>query len=1240
MYQKIIKATILLLLLLPASLPAAMDFVFEESLSKSLERMEKFYADQQWDEAMNLARGLIKDSPKDHPAGRRAQDMMILALDGKNRQILAEQNRQTVQKKRSSAQKLLADGSKLLTEKKYQAASDHFREAMRLHPGDAQCYFLLGYSSLKSGNKKTAYDSFKQCLKIDSKHTRALFHISGLSYEMKKYGEAEQYAAQLIVQIISRMAELREILMTQKEKQLNDKAIETARKIASLRHNLGQASNLHGVLLARKGDHKNAVKSLKRAVKIKPSPETWMQLGKSYLRLQIYHQSTISIEQAVFIWETRLREIRENAGKLLDAGKSDAAVEAELQTRKLKEQIAGGLYTLAIANGKRKDTEVALQNISRAIEFKPDFIQARYAKAVLLADKNYLDEALEEMRQVLKSAPPKSAQAKQAIKTITYLMDLVAKRDNPSLGVAQKAPSRVREVDEYVKDMPGIGGKDSEENWDEIFARLKEIRQLFVMRNYPEAIRRLLYLRTRHPEVADIHAILGHCYMEQGRLDDARDCFAKAIEVDPGHAEALANYAYVLATREENLPQALEHVEKALSIDGMRAEFHHSKGWVLFKTGEVKKAIASFQRAVQIRPNYIVARYHMGLALYIDQNFAAALDSFEQVLAVDSGHHKAWLFKAICLARQKKADEALIALAALREKLPEKATLARVVGDLHARIKLANERHTDLPVPEIKNPAPIEKLLAEALVLRNRGLVNHAKEKYLECQRLAPERFEPHYELGGMYAASGLNKPALASWERARKLKPDHYDLELNMGKMYHKLGDRQKAKDNFAKAMTLNEKDSEPRYYLGLIAYEDKSFESAESYALGALRQKENFLKAMALLGMARIKLNRLKPARDIYETLYAKAPADSSIKRHARKKIWELTRMMAPAMQPSIENAIEIKDQMVKKVSGKGTDKEFKPSPSDAEAFKAYGKNTMTVDDKAWVLKQLEKFSSVATPAPAAPLRRTTSEQTFSSKEKQWLVDRLNKFSSQSNRYALPPDIKMDKYSIKATAQEQRREPDKADQIVLTAMEYAEKGLVQNALQELEQARSLSPENLEVLVNIGYINTLIGNFKDAFSAFAQASVSHPDDPLPKLGLGNLYWLGGQAERAVEQWRQSKGLIKLDPELNLIARSEKIWKRMLEINGVDIDAHSNLGLVYLFSGRFKEALAEFQAVSSLDRKRSEHEFYAAQAYVILYLHSNNKSMKKEADSILARLKKGPEPFPHSDKLHSFLGSM
>lgn len=1242
MIKRIIKATILLILLLPANLPAAMDFIFEESISKSMARMETLYTGGQWDEAMKVGRGIIKDAPKDHPAARRAQDLIILSLDGRNNEIFANQKRDQLKKQTETGQQLITEGSKLLTEKNYSAAAEKFSRAVRMHGADAQSYFLYGYASLKADKRKDAYNALQQCLKLNPSHERALFHIAGLSYEFNQSTEAEDYAARLIEAIEKKLNEYRDIFQDQRSREMNDKAVATARRMAALRNNLGQAAFMHGMLAQKRKDYKTAVVSFEKATKINPSSaDNWFRLGSCFLQLKVYHQATISLEQSILIRETLLKELTANAGKLLDAGQSDAAVDAELKTRKLKEEIARSLYVLAIANGRTKETDSAIRNIERAIELKPDFVQGRFTRAILLAEKNNLEEALEQMRQVLKDSPPKSVQAKKAIKTITFLMDQIARRDNPTeIAAVENKQEQMVEVDQYVKDMPGIGGKTAETRLEDVFPKLREVKQLVAMRNHAEAVRRLLYLRSQHPDIAEIHAILGHCYMEMGRINDAAKCFEDAIVVQPDHGEALNGLAYIMATKAENLDIALKYVNQALAVDGLRAEFHHTLGWVQFKTGEIRKSIDAFTRALEIKPGYLLARYNLGLANYLTQSYPAAIAAFNAVLALNPGHHKALLFKAISLAKTQNAEEAIATLESLRGKLSEKSVLGKVVVDLHARLKLAHERHAELPVPEIKSPAPIERLMAEAAAFRAKGLVTRAKEKYLECQRLAPERFEPHFELGDMYAVAGLNIPALASWERAEKLKADHFPLQMSIGKMHHKLGRPDKAREYFDRAQALNEKDPEPRYYLGLLAYEEKRFESAESYSLAALRLKPDYFKSMALLGMARIRLNRIRPARDIYETLYAKAPADSSIRRHARKKLWEITRMMAPSQYPSVEDAYEVKSQMVRKVTDADKKVDIKPTSQEETAIAEYGKNTMTLDDKMWVLKQLERFGSVSTPTPIAPIRREVTAQTLTSKDKQWVIKKLQGLGDRGSKYSLPAELKTEKFSLKTTEKPVTRKADPADAQILKALESAEKGFTAEAVAILAKARESAPKHLEVLLNLGFMHTVQGNFKDAFEAYANVTVAHPKEPLGRLALGNLYWLGGQADKALEQWRLIKGTCKPDSEFNILKRSEKIWQRLLEVDPMDADSHSNLGLVYMFSGEHRKALAEFQAVTSIDPARREHEFYQAQINVLMYVQKSNSNNRKEAEKLLEGLARGPEAFPHSERLKNFVANL
>ena len=1238
MKKQIIQTTILSLLLSAPLLSVgavSVDSIYADSISSNLARMEEFYSQGRWDDAMQLGRGIIKDAPKDSREASRAQDLIVLSIDGKNKEILANQARQRKRQMEDNAANYVTEGNSLLAQNNFSGAADKFAKALKNNGGDAQTWFLAGYSSLKAGKKKEAYSALKKCLEIDSKHERALFHIAGLSYELNYSSEAETYSKKLITIIEKKLEEYKQIFSGQKNKGLNDKAMATTRKITALQNNLAQACSMHGILAQNRKAYQEALPSLEKAAKLNSyNSENWFRLGNCYLSLKTYHQATIALEQAVLLRENKLKECSDSAEQLLKTGKSDEAVTAELNTRKLKQETAQALYALALTNAKVNDTRTALKNIDEALRLKPDYIQARYNRALILAQSNELDDALEEMRKVLKDCPPNSQQAKNAIKTIKIMMDQIARRDSPVEYASKQKANNMYEVDKYVKDMHGLGGKRAEKQLEDVFPRLREIAKLVKLHNYDEAIRRLVYLRSSHPEIADIHSILAQCYMELSRLNDAEKSFNQAMAIQPNHDEALNGLAYIYATREEKLDVALKYAKKAVSLNEVKPEFHHTLGWVLFKSGEVKRSISSFKRATELNPDYQIARYNLGLAYYLTKDYQQALDAFNYVLETNPKHQKALMFKAISLAKTDNAEEALSTLDKLKKTTIANSTLNKVVANLHTKIKLAHERHTELPVPEIKSPAPVEKLMAEASEYRKNGLVNRAKEKYLECQRLAPDRYEPYQALGEMYAESGLNVPAISAFEKAYKLNPDNYELTMHIGRMHQKLSRPQHAKSFFARAEALQYNEAEPKYYLGLIAYESKDFQGAESYALDALRVNPNYHKAMALCGMARMRQNRLKPARDIYETLYAKAPSNSSIKRHAREKIWEITKMMAPAQYPSIEDAMDAKEQLVRKITESDINSKVNANTKDDKSLDEYGKNTMTPEDKTWVLRQLGKFSNVKATPITSPIVRSSTK----SEAKKKLAE---KAQTASSKYALPDELKTgSKYSIKSTEKKSERQPDQADAILTSGLAKAEKGLISQAMEDFKKAVSVSPANKEALVNLGYLNMTQGNFKDAFDAYAKLTVSHPDEPLGHLGLGNLYWLGGQGEKAVDQWSRIKGDYIIDSKLNILALNEKVWSRMLEIDPVDAEAHSNLGLVYMFNGEYKKALAEFQAVNQLEQGHPEHQFYQAQIYALLYAQNKTKSHKKEAQTLLDQLAQGPQPFPQSERLKKYIAKL
>ncbi len=1230
---KIFRISALLVFLwLPAGLLGAVDTSLDKASLAEINQMEAQYKAGDYTGAIKTARSVLKTAPNDSPAKMRAHDIIILSVDRQNAQRVEQERTKAAESGKKTAEQLVAEGSGLLREKKFQPALEKFRGAMKAFGGDAETRYLVGYCLQKVDKDADAYVAFKSCLELNKNHPRALFHLAELSFKLQKDEEAETYTRQLIEVTDRRIEELTGVFIEQRGASLNDKALATARKITGLRHSLAQTTFVYGILTARKGKLDESIEALQRSVKLDPTNlDGFYQLGKSYLRKRILHQAAVNFEQAIFMGETRLKEEKARAKKLLDEGKADQAVESELVAKGLANQAARSLYGLAIAEFQRNDVGAAMGSIEKALEIKPDFVLARFARAIFLASRGEYIEGINQMREVLREANPNSPEASQAIKTIKFLMEAQTAPTRSYSGSwthTQKPPVPTVEMDKFVKFMPGIGGRTTQKHYGDIFYQLKGVQDLLDKHNIPQAIRVLKHLMIRYPELSEIHTMLGHCYMEQGRFDDAIDSFKRGIARNPREPQSLANLAYVFALKGINLPKALEMAQLALSIDDKRPEFHHTLGWVHFKMGEIDKAIAELKKALEIQPTYLLARYNLGLANYLGGSFQAALDCFDQVLAASPGHPKAALFKALAQAKLKHVPDALLTLDDLKKKLPPGEILVKVVDDLHSRLKFAHERNTETPIPRINHPAPIEKLLKQAREFKDKGLVNHAKEIYLECQRLVPERFEPWYELGEMYAGWGLSKPALRAWDQALKIRPNHYGLQLNIGKMQYRLLDRAKAKPAFLAAQALRADDPEPSYYLGLLAYEEQRFESAESHALAAVRLKPLYFKALALLGMARIRLGRFLPARDAYETIYAKAPVESSIRRHARRRLFELARMIAPARAPSVEDAKQFEVETMRRIRKEGRQEIDKGNVSVPPAEK--GPVVLPLEEKMWILKRLEDKGAMPVSGP----RRLANRGTSGIDEKLWVLKRLESDKKKSGLFEPPPQI-TPKYKLHDI--EKARPVDPADSFLKEGLAAAEKGFLGEALAAFEKGKAASPDNIDVLLNLGFLHTLLGNFKNAFESFAQAALRHPEHPLPRLALGHLYWLGGRGKEAVKQWRGVRGTISLDPDYSFIAKSEGWWKRVLDTNPTDPDGHSNLGIVYLFSNKLIQAIAEFGSVLNLAPDKSEHKFYQAQVYVILYLSSNSSVHKKEAKTRLLELEALSPPFPHARTLRQFL---
>src|SRR3954469_19964698 len=97
-----------------------------------------------------------------------------------------------------------------------------------------------------------------------------------------------------------------------------------------------------------------------------------------------------------------------------------------------------------------------------------------------------------------------------------------------------------------------------------------------------------------------------------GALDEAAALYAGALELDPGHADAL-HLSGLLAHQQGRHADADALISRAIAAVATVPDFHHSRGFARRAAGNRDGAAADFTQAATLNPDYVEAWINLGL---------------------------------------------------------------------------------------------------------------------------------------------------------------------------------------------------------------------------------------------------------------------------------------------------------------------------------------------------------------------------------------------------------------------------------------------------------------------------------------------------------------------------------------------------------------------------------------------------------------------------------------------------
>lgn len=194
------------------------------------------------------------------------------------------------------------------------------------------------------------------------------------------------------------------------------------------------------------------------------------------------------------------------------------------------------------------------------------------------------------------------------------------------------------------------------------------------------------------------------------------------------------------------------------------------------KTGDLLAAIACYNQAIDLKPEYYEYWFNRALTLFHLERYSEAIASYDQVIELKPDHCKAWYNRGGILGELGQFDEA--------------------IASFEQAIKIQPEYH--------------EAWSSRGLALLKLGQIWEAVSSYDQALALQSQDQDNWYYRGIALALGEQHEEAIASYDKALEIQPDYHEVWIDRGVVLFNLGRWSEAIVSYDKALEI-----QPDFYL-----------------------------------------------------------------------------------------------------------------------------------------------------------------------------------------------------------------------------------------------------------------------------------------------------------------------------------------------------------------------------------------------------------------------------------------
>ncbi len=247
-------------------------------------------------------------------------------------------------------------------------------------------------------------------------------------------------------------------------------------------------------------------------------------------------------------------------------------------------------------------------------------------------------------------------------------------------------------------------------------------------------------------------------------------------------AEAHCNLGNVLLQQGREA-EAMAQYEQALRLNPDYAEAHNNLGSVLKDQRKLPEAMAHHEQAIRLKPDYAEAHNNLGVALIQAGRVQEAIPHFEQALRLKPDYADAHYNLGNVLLQAGKLDEAIGHYEQVLRLKPGDVETHYALGGALEQVGKLDEAigHYNQALRLKPGFAEAQRGLGNALL--RAGKVQDAIGHYEQALRIKPDYAEAHNNLGVALIQAGRVQEAIPHFEQALRLKPDYAEAQHNLAR-------------------------------------------------------------------------------------------------------------------------------------------------------------------------------------------------------------------------------------------------------------------------------------------------------------------------------------------------------------------------------------------------------------------------------------------------------------------------